>query len=308
MMSKNTEWYDKVWTPEAGNEATFAIPLNREKPTRYLVRLFDGDAPDEFIDKVFAIMVRCPPHTFQVLAEWPKRMAEYFGPARLRLVQSQIGQVRGFPRLGYCLEDENWPLRNVMLGVSIEDQATADERIPHIAKLGAAGWRTMVSAEPLLGGILLPPAYLCRTVTGHPDFIGDAPGRECTHYRVPNINHLVVGAESSPGARPTHPDWVRSLRDQAVAAGVPFFFGGWGEWAPMEGSCAASPITIGFWTRDAAGDRQRAILFRSRSNGLSFVQGITTEPGAQHMVRVGKAKSGRILDGRTWDEVPEASQ
>src|SRR5690606_12236978 len=93
--------------------------------------------------------------------------------------------------------------------------------------------------------------------------------------------------ESGPGARPMHPDWVRSIRDQCVAAGVPFFFKQWGEWKETDFSESTKAPRIFI---NAEGNRVNHLLHDS----LSFV----------HMVRVGKKAAGRLLDGRTWDELP----
>lgn len=94
------------------------------------------------------------------------------------------------------------------------------------------------------------------------------------------IDWVIVGGESSPGARPMHPDWARALRDQCQAAGVPFMFKQWGEWIPADQSAAAS-----------------------KANGLSPIKEFFHLEG-HRMHRVGKKSAGRLLDGRTWDEVP----
>jgi protein gp37 len=117
----------------------------------------------------------------------------------------------------------SWPLPNVWLGVSAEDQATAAARIPPLLAIPAAV--RFVSAEPLLG-----PINLCRLRVA-PDHhtmvdaldgyaIVDTPGRERERAA---LHWVIVGGESGPGARPMHPDWARSLRDQCATAGVPFF-------------------------------------------------------------------------------------
>lgn len=99
------------------------------------------------------------------------------------------------------------PLPNVWLGATVENQAAADTRIPEL--LGCPARVRFLSCEPLLGPIKL-----------------DLPA---------GINWVIAGGESGPGARPTHPDWVRGLRDQCRAAGVPFFFKSWGSWRDPDG-------------------------------------------------------------------------
>jgi protein gp37 len=167
-----------------------------------------------------------------------------------------------------------WP--NVWLGVSVEDQQRADERIPHLLRVPAAV--RFLSVEPLIGPInldldpaLAPPA--CRS-------------RQCwpLDQDGPQISWVIVGGESGHGARPMHPDWARSIRDQCVAASVPYFFKQWGEFAPAYGNGDTGE-------RDLDGVRVRIID-----------RGTATE---QWMARVGKKAAGRLLDGRTWDEFPK---
>jgi protein gp37 len=172
------------------------------------------------------------------------------------------------------------PLPNVWLGVSCEDQATADERIPLLVQTPAAvKW---VSAEPLLGpidlthwlmqadpircGLLDDP--LARILINQGIRDGQADAIRC-------LDWLVVGGESGPQARPMNPQWARDIRDQCQAAGVPFFHKQNGEFA-----------------------------------SVSEVEGIGahyTFPDGRTVRRVGKKAAGRSLDGRTWDEYPACS-
>lgn len=128
-----------------------------------------------------------------------------------------------------------------------------------------------VSAEPLLGQIDLE---LDRFVLG--------TGGERRH----DLSWVIVGGESGPGARPMHPDWARSLRDQCVAAGVPFFFKQWGEWSPNKFEFIGNP----------RGER-RAIHLHASSDHTHI---------GHPMRPVGKKAAGRLLDGREWNEMPEA--
>jgi len=157
--------------------------------------LFHEDVSFEFIDEVFAIMAMCQQHTFQILTKRPERMREYTTSERIINVK--------------------WPLPNVWLGVSIEDQQTADERIPLLLQTPAAV--RFVSAEPLLGLV-----DLCYSAFNGADSLQTMRG----------IDWVIVGGESGPKARPMNPQWARDLRDQCKAAGVPFFFKQWGEWTP----------------------------------------------------------------------------
>lgn len=164
-----------------------------------------------------------------------------------------------------------WP--NVWLGVTAENQEQADKRIPEMLKVSAAV--RFISAEPLLGEI-----DLVRAIDVAIDINGQT---ECPAVDGLSqwIHWVIVGGESGPGARPMHPDWVRSLRDQCTQAGVPFFFKQWGEWAPHYPGDAWEPT-----------DRT---LFHYFSGGPK-------------VWRIGKTKAGRQLNGRMWDEFPAAAR
>ncbi len=142
---------------------------------------------------------------------------------------------------------ENFQKLNAMLGVTAENQEQFDIRWSIASQIPAS--MLWVSGEPLLGPI---------------DF--------SKHERKPDW--FVVGGESGPGARPMHPDWARTLRDQCQAAGVPFLFKQWGEFAPYD--------------------------YDPRNPGRTLFN-------KPHMFKVGKKKAGRLLDGKLWDEYPEDS-
>ena len=204
-------------------------PLRWRKPRLVFVNsmsdLFHEAVPFEFVDRVFAVMALCPQHTFQVLTKRPERMAEYMG------VRVGICGVRRFDRFkeagrhggvlgsahfeisggqGACFD---WPLSNVWLGTSTENQATADERIPHLLRCPAAV--RFLSVEPMLGPVDLS-AFFGGQYVGLP---GDVVH---SNYNF-GIGWVICGGESGPGARPFDVAWARSLRDQCKAAGVPFF-------------------------------------------------------------------------------------
>ncbi|MDR4483880.1 MAG: phage Gp37/Gp68 family protein [Nitrospirales bacterium] len=178
-------------------------PLKIKKPQKIFVNsisdLFHEDVPDEFIEKVFNVMWEAKHHTFQVLTKRPQRMLDF-------LVGSS----------GCGAGQE--PIPNVWLGVSLEDQKTADERIPLLLQTPAAvRW---ISAEPLLGPIDVD--FDEMDIALEPDGAG-------TTAIQGKIDWVVVGGESGPKARPMHPDWVRSIRDQCQSAGVPFVDQQWGD-------------------------------------------------------------------------------
>lgn len=195
-------------------------PLRWKKPRRVFVcsmsDLFHEDVPDQFIDQVFAVMVLRPDCTFQVLTKRPERMKSYMAAVygrKRRLCDAaaykmELGVLAGTV-IARALGEGSIP--NVWLGTSVENQATADERIPHLLQTPAAV--RFLSCEPLLGSIDL--AYSCFNGA---DSFGTMPG----------IHWVIVGGESGPGARPIGTEWVRSLRNQCQSARVPFFFKQWG--------------------------------------------------------------------------------
>lgn len=186
-------------------------PLSWKKPQRVFVNsvsdLFHEDVPDQFLDRVFAVMALAKQHTFQVLTKRAERMKKYI-TTRLRIesIYDQWHEFSGDPR-----EADAWPLPNVWLGVSVENQAAADERIPHLLKTPAAV--RFLSCEPLLGKLkLMVVGTGPQSVTPlHPD------------ERGAQLSWVIVGGESGPGARPMEVGWARSIVEQCGGAGVPVF-------------------------------------------------------------------------------------
>ena len=170
---------------------------------------------------------------------------------------------------------EGTPPANVWIGATVVNQEEADRDIPKLLAVPAA--KRFLSMEPLLGPVDLS-GYLCDFDLGQ----GSSWG---------NLHWVIVGGESGPHARPMHPDWARSLRDQCVAAGVPFHFKQWGEWAP------ADVITGG----DLGGELKRGTVMHLHAPGNP--EGYFRH-GDAYVRRMGKKRAGRMLDGREWDEVP----
>lgn len=227
-------------------------PLHWRKPRRVFTcgmgDLFHPDVPFDFIDKVFAVMVACPQHTFLVLTKRPERTTEYLQSIEQRpearkkhdcpeySLAPRIGKLAGdietnlrqrrplFDKYGGCgLYDRcRLSIKNVWLGTSVEDQATADERISHLLKCPAAV--RFVSIEPMLGPISFPA--VCRTMRGRCWCNAHVSSAECLPIedRPWPISWCVVGSESGPGARPMDLDWVRAIRDQCRDADIPLWF------------------------------------------------------------------------------------
>lgn len=215
-------------------------PLAWKTPRRVFVvsmgDLFHAHVPDEFIYKIFAIMALCPEHTFQILTKRPQRMAQiingvFFSSQVDRIktdLMSTIMSDQGRSVDAYIGEEgyfENGYLKNVWIGVTAENQEQADRRIPVLLQIPAAV--RFVSVEPMLGRLDLT-RWLTATTgqhwqEGHPESpYPERPGGYTEWW--PCLNWVICGGETGPGARPMHPDWARSLRDQCAVAGVPFFF------------------------------------------------------------------------------------
>ena len=267
-MSTNTsiEWTDSTWNPVTGctkvsagcdhcYAETFAerwrgtpghyfergfdvqlrpdkltLPWRWKKSRRIFVNsmsdLFHDSVPDQFIARVFGVMALAGQHTFQLLTKRHARMRSLLSdPDRLARLDP------GY--LGHWINDGLWPLRNVWVGVSVENQQWADIRIPALLDTPAAvRW---LSCEPLLGPVDLDGPIvsghrprLTYWLTGRP---GWGP-EETTPTGItvqglttgPRVDWVVAGGESGRGARPMHPHWARTLRDQCAQAGVPFHF------------------------------------------------------------------------------------
>ena len=284
------------------------LPLKWRKPRKVFVNsmsdLFHDAVPDQFIIDVFARMWWAPQHTFQVLTKRHGRMRSLLPRIEepLRRMERDLALVDAPTPL-------TWPLPNVWLGVSVEDQKWADIRIPALLDTPAAvRW---ISAEPLLGPIDLgiddPHAgHDSDDVNGHPhpsiclDCSDIDAGIEVEYWRRdpggPRLDWVVTGGESGPGARPMHPDWARSLRDQCQHAGVPFLFKQHGEWV----SFADSSRWVSGWDTD----RVRWVAPDGSVHPFGDFNGSAEHQTWHRVQRLGKKAAGRELDGRTWDEFP----
>lgn len=235
-----------VWTGKVRfNEKALLQPLRWRRPRKIFWNahgdLFHEAVPDAWIDRCFAVMALTPHHVHQVLTKRPERMRVYLTKRRSEKplsVPLGDGTMTGHP-----FSSELLPPPNVWLGVSVEDQKRADERIPVLLDTPAAvRW---LSCEPLLGDIDL------QHIEPRQDDNLDAltgqwlqmNGNQPYQVHCEKIDWVVAGGESGPGARPMHPDWARSLRDQCEEAGVPFLFKQWGAWLPA-GQTAAE---TGLW-------------------------------------------------------------
>ena len=235
-------------------------PLKWKKPRMVFVcsmsDLFHDDVPDAFIGKVFRRMIMADHHTFQVLTKRPARMQEYLSEHVVN------GKFRAY---GFQYD---WPPSNLWLGVTAENQKWWEKRRDAFFATPAAVH--FLSYEPALGPLVLSDDDLAR------------------------LDQVICGGESGPGARPMHPDWTRSLRDQCQEAGVPYFFKQWGAWKEIQydkggrGDMRVSPI--------------RGII--DKLPDLSSEAGREEFKRVVMMRNVGKKAAGRLLDGREWNEMP----
>ncbi|EFO33924.1 phage Gp37Gp68 [Roseibium sp. TrichSKD4] len=305
-------------------------PMGWRKPRRIFVcahsDLFHEGVPDEVIDKVFAVMALTPHHTYQVLTKRPERMRDYLLAENRDCDVAEAARHIDPKRAGKVLEgfgnseepsliNKTWPLPNVWLGVSIEDQATADTRIPYLLKTPAAV--RFLSAEPLLGPVDLTAVPYGVPVDGVPSYQDAMSGKIwmpggtvpwATNVRATAngrtnvdlcgfVSWVIVGGESGRKARPMHPDWVRSIRDQCEAAAVAFFFKQWGGWSTVFDRDVEDPD----WGHCSEIKRRTP---KGRWLNLEGGHGFHGE----RVVRVdrrGKKASGRLLDGVLHDGMPD---
>ncbi len=273
-----------VWTGEVKFHEPALIQVLRWSAPRMIFwnahgDMFHENVPDEWIDRCFAAMALTPHHKHQVLTKRSARMREYF---RDHGTLTRIATAMcGFPGGADLSMSLALPLSNVWLGVSVEDQKRADERIPDL--LGTPAAVRWLSCEPLLG-----PVDLTRVQAKYWQFsaldqrpweplmgaIGSGPDEP-----YPILDWIVAGGESGHKARAMNPAWARTLRDQCAAAGVPFHFKQWGTWVTEK----QSPQDI--------------VL-----PGTSM---LLHGPKADSYYKVGKKAAGRDLDGVTHDAFPK---
>lgn len=243
--------------------------------------LFHEAVPDEFIGRTYEAMANASHHTFLLLTKRLGRMIPFVWP------------------------DNVWP------GLTICNQKEADKKIPVFLQVSG---KKFLSIEPILGAVDL---YL--NSTGKRMCRNCCWGDRCDnphHYHRPNcpicrgegsigkIDAVILGAETGPGARPMHPDWVRSIRDQCAAAGVPFFFKGWGAWVQSEYK------SYSVFDKKSAGKFQVSTCVSStdrksvgQTNYYPIPFGYDGLPMGIARMERGKV-AGRLLDGRTHDDLP----
>ncbi|WP_119167092.1 DUF5131 family protein [Algihabitans albus] len=299
-----------VWNGEIRvNEEWMEQPLRWSRP-RMIFTVAHGDlfyekVPVAVIDRVHAVMALAPWHIYQVLTKRSERAARYYAdpdlPSRLARETQTVGRNLAHGHIGLCRSRfrrvggklvRRLPLRNVLVGVSVEDQARANQRLEDIAHIAAGGWRTWVSYEPALGPV-------------------DWSGYEFIYW-------LVSGGESGPHARPSHPEWHRAARDWCAANDIPYLFKQWGAFRPATAEelperfgpeCDAFKVIC---SNGFVGDLSLETAFRHKP--AHWPQCFPRGPEGDcccnpiEMVRIGKKAAGNLLDGRQHLAFPDARE
>ena len=230
-------------------------PLKMKEPALIFIDsmsdLFHDQVPDDFIDQVIAVIALTPRHTYQILTKRVERMKSYFDI--FATLNDPIFRNNRLLSAGQRIYDEHlakskchldlksldvWPLPNLWLGCSIEDQATADFRLPLLQLISAH--RRFVSIEPLIGpidlGYAYPCGYYCDSNIGHVDHPFWSWGTDT------QLNWLIMGAESGSQSRPFEPTWLETIIQQAHQAGVSLFIKQLGShWASRSGNSRVDP-------------------------------------------------------------------
>lgn len=239
----------------------------------------DDEVPADWLRDLLNLVAETPHLDWLLLTKRPQNWLK-----RITLASS-ISTNGEKPAAGKRLL-EDWIMgtapANVWLGTTVEDQQRADERIPELIKVPARV--RFLSCEPLLGPVNLSM-------------------RTQRMEMVPGIHWVICGGESGPGARPMHPDWARSLRDQCAATGVAFHFKQWGEWIARSQYLYVGnePLVQAF---GAGGKFTSAVMRRDGRIDESLGEASTTNDSDSAIVRVGKKLSGRLLDGMRHDAFP----
>ena len=263
-------------------------PLRWRKPCRIFVcsmgDLFHESVPFEYIGKVFAVMYAAHKHTFQVLTKRPTRMLEFlsewnFSESMKWLLASKEINYRLGGRDPFNLWQDH-PLPNVWLGVSAENQKTADSRVPLLLIAPAA--LRFVSVEPILGPVDLTRLHFeditnVNALTGHHGVTLPLEGLGNS------LDQVIVGGESGRCGRAMHPEWARSLQKQCADAGTAFFFKQWGRWYP---------------------DDRGGCMYMNNGYVESQMEGVEAELMTNYG---GKSAAGDLLDGKQYHEFPEES-
>lgn len=320
VVDENGKWTGKINSNFSEKMYPHRVPGKRKKVfVGSMTDIFHPNYPADNRDEIFAsiladhIFTNGHGHTFIILTKRPQAMAKYFAASPDTLLRrwgragngwiivgdgdsetfeeyadgQTIPQKMTSPR-DNLRQDYLWPLPNVWLGVTVCNQAEADAKIPLLLQTPATV--RFVSVEPCLGPVdlghlswnIIDSTAEKNALTGKTWIQGNC-GESSQTLQGNRLDWVICGGETGPGARPMHPDWVRSLRDQCQGARVPFFFKSWGEWVTENQS-------------------PEDIVLPGHSTIPHGWQGRKYE---ESVYRVGKRRAGRLLDGVEHNEFPE---
>jgi len=274
--------------------------LNRQGGKRVFIQsmsdLFDNEVPVDWFDKAWGNIVSATRCRIQIVTK------------RISMVEKRLAAIGA----------TYWPAHAGLM-ITVVNQAEANRDIPRLlalkAKLGIP-W-VALSMEPLLGPVDLMPYLFIFThmddhfLAAHPEEplpYNDPATTDPADISCHRLDWVIVGGESGGNARPMRTDWARSLRDQCDDAGVPFFFKQWGEWLPM-GQSGFTAWTAENVRNNGIGKSWRG--FAHFNDGAGGTETHRVGPCATVTLnnndmasRVGKARAGRLLDGREWNDMP----
>lgn len=272
-----------------------------------LADVFDNEVPTSWRAELFQLIANTPNLDWLLLTKRIGNSSRMIAEATAH-VEFNDGSVAEWT------SSNPWP--NVWIGATICNQAEADRDIPKLLAVPAE--KRFLSIEPMLGPVSLlkwfdPTGACCMREMGHCD--GCPAEAEWIHgpttvyaddgsgFRSPEIDWVIVGGESGPNARPMHPYWVRRIRDQCTAAGVPFLFKQWGEWSPRAKICGAWKD---FQSIDPSCEQwPNTMRLGEHGRDTRIAENCTRDMGEDvYVQRVGKANAGRHIDGRTWEQFP----
>lgn len=276
---------------------------------------------DDVRKRLFALIDATPNLDWLLLTKRPENVRKMLHGSIPKLATA-LGKEAGTP-------DANiWHRHNLWLGTSIENQEYANKRIPELLKCRDLSPVLFLSCEPLLGPVDLRSLRIGAEFdkTGLPWFDAlDGTSFNCDDIGkgYPSVDWVIAGGESGPNARPMHPDWARSLRDQCEAAGTAYFFKQWGEWVPFAttafpftsekregGECGGPSVLHDFKFKDgvqtclAGYGSQNKVLQNKRHELRQLDEPWGVGKHTQTVVKVGSKKAGRLLDGKVHDAFP----
>lgn len=236
--------------------------------------------------RMFALIDATPNLDWLLLTKRPENILRMWPRREDYAYVAEAGALNDYPM---------YRRENVWLGTSVSLQVHADKQVPALLESQDLCPVRFLSIEPMLGPVDLTGVTFPHG--GRENVLHCATSERAQRAgidRLNGINWVIVGGESGPGARPMHPAWVHSLRDQCQAAGVPYFFKQWGEWLPAE---------------EYIGPEWRGTRIRIDRAGRE----VTNLPGLWDCTdaiqyRVGKKSSGRLLDGREWSQFPDVAE